>query len=484
MKKSPLLALASVGALIAALHAQTAPAASGNQILTADQILTLGAAASATAAPRAGRGPVAGVGGIKTVTTKTSYKFFFGAGDAPDGATKVAADMTYNDTRGYGWDNTDAENPAIKGVQPVTIVTKTESGKPDINVVTNDKQFFFSAALAEGNYKVTVTLGHPGLATTQFVKSEVHRLSLENISTKPGEYVTKTFIVSVHTTAYDGGKVGIKAPRESQQEAWSWDNGLTLEFSGDHPSVTALAIEKVDVPTIYLIGDSTSCDQVLDPYSSWGGMITNFFKPEVAFCNLGESGETLAGTLGEHRFDKVWSQMKPGEFLFLQFGHNDMKSTAAGALDTFKANLHRVATETRNRKGNVVFVTPVRRANPNSGFQGYVEAMKEVADEEKVPLLDLNAKSQILYDAFGGGETAHRLLFAVMTNGTMDPTHHNRLGSYEIAKTVLASMQDLKLDMAKYIVDGFHFDPANPDSPDSFHVPESTHGAADKPPGS
>jgi len=439
------------------LFAQTAPPATS-------------AAEPAAASSSAQRvRPPQPIGGIQAVSTKTSYKFFFGAGDAPKDSTKITGDMAYDDTRGYGFDYNSTVN----------VVSKA-----GVNLATNEKQFFFSVALPEGNYKVTVTLGHPDLATNQFVKAELHRLMLENVATKPGEYVTKSFIVNVHTPAYAGGRVILKATRETMDEAWSWDNGLTLEFSGDHPSLAGLAIEKVDVPTIYLIGDSTSCDQMADPYSSWGGMITNFFKPEVAFCNLGESGETLAGTLGEHRFDKVWSQMKPGESLFLQFGHNDMKSTAPNALDTFKANLKRVTTETRNRQGNIVFITPVSRASPQSGFKGYVEAMKEVADAEKVPLLDLNASSQVLYNAFGGGETAHKLLFAYMTNGSLDPTHHNRLGSYEIAKTVLTGMQQLKLDVTKHIVDGFSFDPAKPDKVESFKVPPSTNIAADKPPGS
>jgi len=471
MKKSPCLSpvLAGIvaGGLYSTLLAQTTPPSPSAPAAEP-------AVASIAAPTRPARAPQQ-IGGIQAISTKTAYKFFFGAGDTPEGFTKVTSEMAYNDTRVYGFDSNST----------VSLVSKAETGKSAVNLATNEKQFFFSVALPEGNYKVTVTLGHPDTATNQFVKAELHRLMLENVATKPGEYVTKTFIVNVHTPAYSGGRVSpLKGSRETMDEAWSWDNGLTLEFSGDHPSVAGLAIEKVDVPTIYLIGDSTSCDQMADPYSSWGGMITNFLKPEVAFCNLGESGETLAGTLGEHRFDKVWSQIKPGEYLFLQFGHNDMKSNAPNALDTFKANLQRVATETRSRKGNIVFITPVSRASPQSGFKGYVEAMKEVAEAEKVPLLDLNASSQVLYTAFGGGETAHKLLFAYMTNGSLDPTHHNRLGSYEISKTVLSGMQELKLDLTQYIVDGFSFDPAKPDKVESFKVPPSTNIAADKPPGS
>ena len=70
-------------------------------------------------------------------------------------------------------------------------------------------------------------------------------------------------------------------------EAMDWDKGMTLEFLGDHPSVSELAIDKIDVPTVYVVGDSTSCDQKTEPFNSWGQTITRFFKPEVAVAFSG-----------------------------------------------------------------------------------------------------------------------------------------------------------------------------------------------------
>jgi len=413
-------------------------------------------------------------------TVPTSYKFSFGAGEKQTaGTTKVTADMVYDDARGYGFE---ASNP-------VKIASGNDkSGNTPSGVVTGDKQFFFSMKLPQGNYKFTVTFGNPDVPTTNFVKAELHRLMLENVSTKPGEYVTKTFIVNEHQPQFDGGKVALKGARETNDESWSWDDRITLEFSGTQPSVANIAVEKVDVPTIYIIGDSTSCDQMADPYSSWGGMVTNFFKPEVAVCNFGESGETLADGLHDRRFDKAWSQMKPGDYLFVQYGHNDMKEKPSAnnpvPLDTFKTDLHRVATETKAHGGTLILVTPVSRADPKSGFAGFVEAMKAVDADEKVPLIDLNATSKTLYTAFGDETVYHKLLFAYDSKGALDPTHHNRFGSYEIAKTVLADVQQDKLDLAKYIVDGFSFDPAKPDKVSDFKVPASTNIATDKPPGS
>jgi hypothetical protein len=236
-----LITAALAGGLCAALVAQTAPA--DNAAANAPD------ASAAPARPARSTAPQQ-IGGIQADSTVSSYKFYFGTGDAPAGYTKISPDMAYDDKRGYGFD---------RGTK-VSVVTKDKSGTD--GVITADKQFYFSTALPEGNYKVTVTLGHPTAATNTSVKAELRRLMLENIATKPGEYSTQTFIVNTRTPQYAGGVVNLKAPRESMQEAWDWDKGLTLEFNGDQPSVAALSIEKVDVPTVYIVGDSTSCDQM------------------------------------------------------------------------------------------------------------------------------------------------------------------------------------------------------------------------------
>lgn len=86
----------------------------------------------------------------------------------------------------------------------------------------------------------------------------------------------------------------LKSPRETVQEAWAWDDRLTLEFNGAHPGVATLEVAKIDVPTVYLLGDSTVCDQPREPYNSWGQMLTRFLKPDVAVCNGAESGDAIA----------------------------------------------------------------------------------------------------------------------------------------------------------------------------------------------
>src|SRR6185295_6825780 len=111
---------------------------------------------------------------------------------------------------------------------------------------------------------------------------------LEKIETGKGKFRTETFIVNVRTPQFPGGEVKLK-DREKTMEWWAWDDKLTLEFNGKRPTIDAIEIEKqVNIPTIFLLGDSTVCDQPREPYASWGQMLTRFFKPEVAVASHAE----------------------------------------------------------------------------------------------------------------------------------------------------------------------------------------------------
>ena len=93
------------------------------------------------------------------------------------------------------------------------------------------------------------------------------------------------------------------------------------------------------MPTVFLLGDSTVCDQPAEPWNSWGQMLPRFFKPEIAVANHSESGETVADSLRAQRFEKIFSLMKPGDYLFVQFGHNDMKATRDQLAGTLQVEL-------------------------------------------------------------------------------------------------------------------------------------------------
>jgi lysophospholipase L1-like esterase len=393
-------------------------------------------------------------------------KFQFGAGSAAPRNTLVAPEMIYTNELGFGFER------------------GAELKANDHGGVASDKGFFFSAAVPEGNYRVTVTLGGSPVASETTVNAELRRLMLERVRTGPGKTETRSFIVNVRRSAIAGGREVRLTPREKTSETWAWDDRLTLEFLGTHPAVVALEIEPVEVPTVFLIGDSTVCDQSREPYNSWGQMITRFFKPVVAVANHAESGESIAGALGKGRFDKIWSQIRKGDYLFVQFGHNDMKSTATNALEIYTADLRRIVDEARRRGASPVLCTSVSRRTFNddgkitNSFGGYTDAARLVAKEMSVPLIDLQAMGAAFYESMGP-DGSHRAFANLREN-----THHNDYGSYEIAQCVLQGIRQNKLELAADIVDDFKgFDPSHPDPIENFKVPASTSNTDETPAG-
>ena len=206
--------------------------------------------------------------------------------------------------------------------------------------MTADKPFFFSVNVTEGNYKVTLTIGDAKEKGGLTVKAESRRLMLEKIITQPGEVITKTFIVNVRMPEIStGGKVSLK---ERELDKLDWDNKLTLEFNGARPCISSIEIAKAeDQVTVYLAGNSTVVDQSAEPWASWGQMITRFFKPGVAIANHAESGLTLASFKSQHRLEKILSTIKAGDYLFIEFGHNDQKMNGPndGAWKSYAQNL-------------------------------------------------------------------------------------------------------------------------------------------------
>lgn len=342
--------------------------------------------------------------------------------------------------------------------------------------VTSDQPFFFSVALPEGSYRVTTTFGDPSGATTNYIKAEARRLMLEDVRTARGEFVTRSFVVNTRTTDYPGGKVHLK-PRELTDEGVTWDGKLTLEFNGPRPVLRELQIvSATNVTTVYIAGDSTVCDQPIEPWNSWGQMLPRFFDDHVAVANYAESGESIRSSLGAHRFDKVFSVIRPGDFLFVQFGHNDMKDHATNALEVYQSNLKKIIATTRERGATPVLVTSMERKNGINGptLAGYPDAVRTVAHEEGVALIDLNAVSVQLYRALG----------ANLDRAFQDGTHHNNYGSYELARCVVEGIKENKLALAKNLAaDTAPFDPTRPDALADFHIPASPMHNGIKPDG-
>ena len=339
--------------------------------------------------------------------------------------------------------------------------------------LTSEKPFLFSVKLPEGNYAVTALLNDKTGESITTVKSEQRRLMLEKMQFHPGTLATRTFIVNVRTPRIsDTEHVKLKK-RELEIETVDWDDKLTLEFNGKHPALRALIITPTNLPTIFIAGDSTVCDQPAEPWNSWGQMLPRFFQPDVAVANYAESGETIKSSLGANRFDKVFSLMKSGDYLLVQFGHNDMKDKATNALVVYKANLKKIVARTRELGGTPVLVTSMERKAgvEQDTLAGYPQTVRDAAGEEHCALIDLHSMSRVFYRALG----------ADLDKAFQDGTHHNNYGSYELAKCVVAGIQQSKLPLAKSIVADFSFDPGKPDDVNRFEMPASPTVSKEKP---
>jgi lysophospholipase L1-like esterase len=422
---------------------------------------------------------------------KTMFKFDFGSGPVEPGYTQVLPTTTYTRELGYGFDGG-------------TTASAVDRGGPDAlrrDFCTGDKPFLFSVALPEGNYNVTVILGDQTAESSTTVKAEARRLMLEKVDTAPGKFETRTFTVNVRTPAItSGGAVRINAREQGPPLVAHWDDKLTLEFNGKRPCVAALEIAKADdAITVYLAGDSTVTDQPGEPWAGWGQMLPRFFKPGVAIANHAESGLALFSFRSQKRLDKVLSTMKRGDYLFIQFGHNDQKdkSPGAGPFTSYKENLKQFVAAARQKGGIPVLLTSMERrrfdkeGKPELTLAEYAEAVRQVGKEENVPVIDLAAMSLKFYEALGPENS--KKAFVHYAAGTFpgqdkplkDDTHHNTYGGYELARAVVEGIKASNLHLKNQLIDNLPaFDPSHPDPVDSWSLPLSPSRTAEKPAGS
>jgi lysophospholipase L1-like esterase len=402
------------------------------------------------------------------------FKFDFGSGTAQLGYTQVTPQMCYDAKRGFGY------------LGNVAVVP--------------DKPSMFEVDAAEGNYDVTIRFGSPAEATSTTVKAESRRLVVGNVATAPGQYVTRTFTVNVRRpTISTGGAVDLK-PREAGLP--DWDDHLSFEFNGKHAGVASMEIQPTEnAITVFIAGDSTVTDQPREPWAGWGQMLPCYFQQGVAVSNNSWSGLTLTSFEHQKRLDKILSTMKQGDYLFIQFGHNDQKekSEGAGPFTTYKANLKRYIGAARSKGGIPVLVSPMeRRRFEKDGSQtptlaDYAEAVRQVGAEEKVPVVDLNAMSLKFYGALGPDKSTKAFVyypahsFPGQDKELKDNTHHSNYGAYELARCVVEGIKANVPDLAAHLnKDVGPFDPSSPDPLDNVNIPASpaATGALEKPEGS
>lgn len=422
----------------------------------------------------------------------TTLKYDFGEGVAPVGYIKVTPANNYTPETSFGFESNS------------TLVAKKTGNQKKVedDFITSDKPFYFSVKLPEGNYNVKVILGDATGISVTTIKAECRRLMVEKVDTKKGAFATAAFTVHVKDSVIrkpDGNsKVRLK-PREVVY--LHWDDKLTLEFNNTAPKVCAVEIIPVtNIPTIFLAGNSTVVDQAEEPWAAWGQMFPAFLQGgKVAVANYAESGETLKAFKGERRLDKIWSMAKPGDYLFIEFTHNDQKpgSSHLDPFTTYKATLKEWITETRKRGMTPVLVTSMHRRSFDSAtgkirntLEDFPDAMRQTGKEEGVVVLDLNAMSKVLYETWGPQESVKAFVhypantFPNQPKELKDDTHFNAYGAYELAKCIVQAISQSNLPIKSFITPTFKgFDPAKPDAIAAFRLPASSFTATTKPDG-
>jgi len=219
--------------------------------------------------------------------------------------------------------------------------------------------------------------------------------------------------------------------------------------------------------TIYMIGDSTMANKQEKAYpeTGWGMAFGQFFDNQVTIDNRAQNGRSTLSFINENRWQPVVDALKKGDYVFIEFGHNDEKIDKAGvgtSLEDYKKNLAKFVNETRSRKAIPVLLTPtMRRSFKNGVFTdshgGYPDIVRRLADSLKVPLIDMHRKSELLIKKMG--EERSKVLFNYVDSGNVnypkgnkDDTHFSPVGAKKIAALAIAGIEELKLDLAKRIL--------------------------------
>ena len=362
----------------------------------------------------------------------------------------------------------------------------------------SQKPFSVSFAVPDGNYRVTVTLGSKKKAGQTVVRAESRRHYADLVSTKKGKFETVSFVVNKHTPVIDGTKRVMLKPREYDYK--NWDDSLTLSFCGPAPAVQRIRIEPdTAATTVFLCGNSTVVDQEDEPWASWGQMITRWFNADVAIANFAESGLSCTSFLAQLRLDKILSQLRKGDYVIVEFGHNDEKEKKPGdgAWYSYSRNLKIFVDRVREAGGQIVFCTPTARRFFNEDHKtiknthgDYPEAMKTVARREGVPVIDLTQMSTVFYETLGEEGSKKSLVhypantFPGQDKPLADNTHFNPYGAWEIAKMVVMGMKGIDSSLVRHLRDDWQdFNPAKPDDPDAFVWYMSTGSNLTKPDG-
>ncbi|OAS18011.1 rhamnogalacturonan acetylesterase [Paenibacillus oryzisoli] len=358
-----------------------------------------------------------------------AFKFDFGAANPEQGYTKISPEDQYEKAVGYGFSN----------VKNVHAKDREEPGPLRRDFCIPLDTSFLVDVPADGNYKVSVLVGDEIAETETTITTGEGRLVVHKQRISAGHFIRTSFSV------------------------WVTDAQLKLTFTGRAPRINALEIECFPTAcTLFLAGDSTVTDQPTDgyPYAGWGQMLPLFVKADASVANYALSGRSSLSFISEGVLDKIWSKIKPHDYLLIQFGHNDQKPDVARFTEpftTYKETLKIYIDGARERGAYPILVTSVQRrffeedGSLRDTHGDYLKAMRELAVEQEVPLIDLAERSKVLFESAGPEGTKRLFMwlapgeFMNFPDGVEDNAHFQQQGGIEVAKLVYLGLKELKI---------------------------------------
>lgn len=230
----------------------------------------------------------------------------------------------------------------------------------------------------------------------------------------------------------------------------------------------SIVMNAQDPVTVYIAGDSTAANKNEDrrPETGWGEMLQQHFDPaRVKVVNEAQNGRSTKSFIDEGRWQKIVDALRKGDFVFIQFGHNDEKKdkpTVYASPDDYKANLSRFIRDVRTKSATPVLMTSVSRRKFENDVLvkthgEYPDAVKAVGKTENVAVIDMEAKSASVLTRYGKDGSTKLFLqlkpgeHVNYPKGVEDNTHFSPLGAEEMAKLAVEGIRENKIKLTKYL---------------------------------
>lgn len=224
--------------------------------------------------------------------------------------------------------------------------------------------------------------------------------------------------------------------------------------------------------TFFMVGDSTMANKSYagsNPEKGWGQVFPLYFKEGIRFENHAMNGRSTKSFKDEGRWDVVMERLQSGDYVIIEFGHNDQKINSkdryAFADSTYRENLVRFVREVREKGAKPILATPISRRSFDEGGNlidshgQYSVVVREVADEYNVPLFDLHAKTVEVIEQFGFEKSKELFLhykpgdYSTFPDGREDNTHLSPTGAFKVSDLAIEELKRELPELVKFLKD-------------------------------